>query len=169
MAKLKILIPLDGSEKSMHSLNWLKNIFTSEEVEVTLLHVLEVMYHSDNSGTVGTVDNKDFDIAAETSDNSGQIGTVGTGGEGGSYDAKKAEILSNKALDEGAKALKDYTFNTLSTHGSAPDSILKTASEGKYDIIIMTKSSVKGIARIIGSVTTKVVRNSEIPVIVVPE
>jgi nucleotide-binding universal stress UspA family protein len=33
----------------------------------------------------------------------------------------------------------------------------------------MTKSSVKGIARIIGSVTTKVVRNSEIPVIVVPE
>lgn len=169
MAKLKILIPLDGSEKSMHSLNWLKNIFTSEEAEVTILHVLEVIQHSDNSGTVGAVDNKDFDIAAETSDNSGQVGTIGTGGEVGSYDVKNAELLSNKDLDEVAKTLEGYTVNTLSTNGSAPDSILKLASEGKYDMIIMTKSSVKGIARIIGSVTTKVVRNSEIPVIVVPE
>lgn len=169
MSKLKILIPLDGSEKSMHSLNWLKNLFTTEEAEVTLLHVLEVMYYSDNSGTVGAVDNKDFDIAAKTSDNSGQVGTVGTGGEGVSYDAKNAELLSNKALDEVAKTLEGYAVNTLSTHGSAPDSILKKASEGKYDMIIMTKSNVKGIARIIGSVTTKVVRNSEIPVIVVPE
>ena len=44
MPKLKILVPLDGSEKSMHSLNWLKKIFTREEVEVTLIYVTERIY-----------------------------------------------------------------------------------------------------------------------------
>jgi nucleotide-binding universal stress UspA family protein len=36
-------------------------------------------------------------------------------------------------------------------------------------LIIMTKSSVKGISRIIGSVTSQVVRDSEVSVVIVPE
>lgn len=44
MSKLKVLVPLDGSEKSMHSIDWIKKFFTSEEVEVTLLHVVSVYY-----------------------------------------------------------------------------------------------------------------------------
>jgi len=47
--------------------------------------------------------------------------------------------------------------------------ILKEAKDGMYDLLIMTKSSVKGVSRIIGSTTSKVVRNSEVAVIVVPE
>jgi nucleotide-binding universal stress UspA family protein len=43
MPKLKILVPLDGTEKSMHSLAWLKKIFGKEEVEVTLIHVVEAL------------------------------------------------------------------------------------------------------------------------------
>ena len=31
MSKLKVLVPLDGSEKSMHSLDWLKKFYSSED------------------------------------------------------------------------------------------------------------------------------------------
>ena len=80
-----------------------------------------------------------------------------------------AKQKSNQALDVAEKELEGYKVSKLSATGFIPDVILEEAKGGKYDLIIMTKSSVKGISRIIGSVTTKVVRNSEIAVIVVPE
>ena len=43
MSKMKVLIPLDGSEKSMHSIDWLKKFFSHEDVEVTLMVVTEVI------------------------------------------------------------------------------------------------------------------------------
>ena len=44
LSKLKVLVPLDGSEKSMHSLDWLKKFFGKEELEITLINVIEVVY-----------------------------------------------------------------------------------------------------------------------------
>ncbi len=136
MPKLKILVPLDGTEKSMHSLVWLKKIFGKEEVEVTLIHVVEALFPGQ----------LEYD-----------------------YNPENAEGISNQVLDAAAKEIEGYTVEKLSVHGSAPDVILKQAKEGGFDMIIMTKSSVKGIARIIGSVTTKVVRDSEVSVTIVPE
>lgn len=136
MSKLKILIPLDGSEKSMHSIDWLKKFFKSEDVEITLFVVTEAV------------------LTKEV------------------LEANLVEHLTHEselALDAAAKMLDGYTFTKLNTTGRASDSILTEAKAGNYDIIIMTKSSVKGISRIIGSVTTQVVRNSEVAVVVVPE
>jgi nucleotide-binding universal stress UspA family protein len=135
MASLKVLVPLDGSEKSMHSLDWLKKIFTGEEVEITLMNVIERVY----TGEVVPL-NIEY-----TSDSSGRI------------------------LDEAERKLEGYKVNRLSPWGYSSDAILREAREGNYDMIVMTKSSVKGISRVIGSVTNKVVRNSEVAVVVIPE
>jgi len=144
MSMLKVLIPLDGSEKSMHSLDWLKKFLIPKNTEVTLFHVIEAI-HSNETFSVQDVEN--------------------TG------------LKSKEILDKAAKKLKDYNVDTLSTNykvnklntwGYSADLILKEAKEGNYDMIIITKSSGKGISRIIGSVTMKVVRDSEVAVVVIP-
>jgi nucleotide-binding universal stress UspA family protein len=53
--------------------------------------------------------------------------------------------------------------------GYIPDEILKKAEEGNYDVIIMAKSCKTGFLRMIGSVTSKVLKNAKIPVIVLPQ
>lgn len=136
MSKLKILIPLDGSEKSMHSLDWLKKFFSKEEADITLLYVTEIYYKGE------TIDVSAF---------------------------KNFENVGIQILDEAAAKVEGYNVNKVSVHGNVANTILKEASDGKYDLIIMTKSSIKGVSRIVGSVTSKVVRNSEVAVIVVPE
>jgi len=136
MHKLKILVPLDGTEKSMHSINWLKKFFSKDAADVTLIHVVEALFPGQ----------LEYD-----------------------YNPENAESLSNQVLASAAKELEGYTVEKLSKHGSAPDIILNEAKEGEFDMVIMTKSSVKGIARIIGSVTTKVVRDSVVSVVIVPE
>jgi nucleotide-binding universal stress UspA family protein len=136
MSKYKILIPLDGSEKSMHSIDWLKKFFSKEDTEVTLLYVTEVFYKGE------TIDISSF---------------------------KNFANVSNEVLDDASSKLEGYNVATISLHGHVSDMILKEAKDGMYDLLIMTKSSVKGVSRIIGSTTSKVVRNSEVAVIVVPE
>ena len=44
MTKKKILIPIDGSEKSLIALNYLKNNFKPEDVEVTVINVREIVF-----------------------------------------------------------------------------------------------------------------------------
>ena len=60
-------------------------------------------------------------------------------------------------------------MNKLIAMGFSSDVIVKEAKDGNYDMIVMTKSSVKGISRVIGSVTNKVIHHSEVAVVVVPE
>jgi nucleotide-binding universal stress UspA family protein len=139
MTKLKILVPLDGTEKSMHSLNWLKKLFGKEDTDVTLINVIEVYYEQRGGGMLASNELEDI------------------------------KNKSEKVLDEGASELKGYKVNKLSAMGFSSDVIVKEAKEGNYDMIIMTKSSIKGISRSIGSVTNKVLHHSEVTIVVVPE
>jgi nucleotide-binding universal stress UspA family protein len=136
MTKFKVLIPLDGSEKSMHSIAWLKKYFGKEDVEVTLLNVIVTFLSSE--------------ISVE-------------------HNIKAEEKQASELLDRAAKELEGYTVEKKFIYGFAPDAIMDTAKEGGYDMIIMTRSTVTGFARIIGSVTNKVVRNSVVSVVIVPE
>lgn len=43
MEKFKILVPLDGTQRSMHSLDWLKRIFSKADVSITLINVMETL------------------------------------------------------------------------------------------------------------------------------
>ena len=136
MTKIKVLIPLDGSEKSMHSIAWLKKYFVREDAEVTLLNVIVTFLSSE--------------ISVE-------------------HNIKAEEKESAELLDKAAKELDGYVVEKKFIYGFAPDAIMDTAKEGGYDMIVMTRSTVTGFARIIGSVTNKVVRNSEVSVVIVPE
>jgi len=136
MKKTKILVPLDTTERSMHSLNWLKIFFSKNDIEITLMNVKEVVLTNDMA-----IGDK-FEVLA-----------------------KESEL----SLDKAEKELEGYEVKKITTLGYAADQILKEAKEDNYDIIIMTKSTKKGIPRMIGSVTRKVVRNAQVPVIVLPE
>ncbi|HZW49149.1 MAG TPA: universal stress protein [Bacillota bacterium] len=146
MVKLKILVPLDGSEKSMHSLNWLKKFFGKEEAEITLINVIELSSYIPQLSSFGEGPLFDFSELYEIS--------------------KKR---SNETLDEAEKQLEGYRVTKLSTEGQSGSVILGTAKDGGFDMIVMTKSSVMGLSRLIGSVTSKVVRDSEVAVVVIPE
>ena len=136
MKKTKILVPLDTTERSMHSLNWLKNFFSKNDSEITLMNVKEVILTNDM-----VIEDK-FEVLAKE---------------------------SQLTLDKAEKELEGYEVKKITTLGYAADQILKEVKEGNYDIIIMTKSTKKGIPRMLGSVTRKVVRNAQVPVIVLPE
>jgi len=136
MKKIKILVPLDTTERSTHSINWIKKYFNKNDIEITLMNVREV-------------------IVAE--------------------DLLKQENLwdmreeSNLVLDEAAMELEGYAVEKFAVFGYASDQILKKAEEENCDLIIMTKSTKKGLVRMIGSVTSKVIKNAKATVIVLPK
>jgi nucleotide-binding universal stress UspA family protein len=78
---------------------------------------------------------------------------------------KKSKIV----LNEVSVKLEGYVVEKFFAVGYIPNEILKKAEEGNYDIIIMAKSSKTGLLRMIGSVTSKVLNNAKIPVIVLPQ
>lgn len=137
-SKKKILIPLDGTDRSLHSIDYVKQLFRKEDVEITLLNVLEIVIINDMmlSDTVVT----------------------------------NTQEESKSTLEKAKAQLQGYTVETSSTFGYAADEILRKAREEKFDIIVMTKSSKKGLARLIGSVTRKVLQEiTHSLLIVVPE
>ena len=136
MKKIKILVPLDTTEKSTHSLNWIKKYFDKNDIEITLMNVREIIVA------------EDLLIPAYLGD---------------------MEEESNLVLDEASMELEGYTVDKFATFGYASDQILKKAEKDNYDMIIMTKSTKKGLIRVIGSVTSKVVKNAKVAVIVLPE
>lgn len=136
MAKTKVLIPIDGSEKSMHSIAWLKKYFGKENTEVILLNVIVTFLSSE--------------VSVE-------------------HDIKSKEKESMDILENASKDLEGYEVKKKFVYGFAPDVIMETAKQEGCDMIVMTRSTVTGFARIIGSVTNKVVRSSEVSVVIVPE
>ncbi len=135
MPKLKVLIPLDGTDISLHSVDWLKKYFAPSEVEVTLINVMEVLY------------TREMFAVTEL--------------EGLQADSMKTLII-------GEAALPGYLVNKINVLGFSSDEILKEAKTGNYDMIVMTKSSLSGVGRFVGSVTSKVMRNSPTAVVVIP-
>lgn len=132
----KVLIPVDGSERSMHSIEWVKKLFKEDEVDITLINVIEIVLVNDK-----------VDIDQR-------------------YNAEK---ISNEFLEKAAEKLEGYDVKKYCTFGYAADRILKKAKLDKFDMIIMTRSTKKGLDKIIGSVTTKVVKNAENLILIVPE
>ncbi|MBU3182288.1 universal stress protein [Clostridium psychrophilum] len=138
MKKIKILVPLDSTQRSMHSLNWLKKVFSKDVISITIMNVMEMVI---TNNTVDPIQNE-FDNLGEQ---------------------------SKLYLDKAIKELDGYEVEKFTSWGYAGDEILKKTQKDSYDIVIMTKSSKKGLYRLIGSVTSKVVRNAQVAVIVIPD
>ena len=130
----KILIPLDGTERSMHSMDLVKNLYNKDEVEITLLYIKEDVKNM--------IMEEDL-IAAE----------------------KDMQRMTAPAVKE----LMGYKLTCEFGLIDPGSEIVKRAIMNSIDIIIMTKSTKKGLTRMIGSVTSYVVRNAPCIVMIVPE
>lgn len=134
--KKRILVPLDGTERSLHSLDLIKSIYSNKEVEVTLMNVKELVVMN------GLILQDEL---------------------------KRSEEIAKRILSEGERLLEGYKTKTYFTYGYAGEEILRTAKEEFIDVIIMTKSTKKGFTRVIGSVTSSVVKKASCIVMIVPE
>lgn len=135
MNKKKVLIPIDGTERSMHSLEFVKEIFPKDSVEVLIMHVKELVLINEM-------------IVAD--------------------EIKFAQELGEEILEAAKEKMKDYKTETYFTFGYPGDEIIKKANEENVGIIVMTKSTKRGLTRMIGSVTTNVVKRSKCIVMIVP-
>ena len=135
MNKRKVLIPIDGTERSMHSLEFVKEIFPEDSVEIILMNVKELVLINEM-------------IVAD--------------------EIKFAQELGEEVLAAAKEKMKEYETETYFTFGYPGDEIVKKATEENIGIIVMTKSTKRGLNRLIGSVTTNVVKRAKCIVMIVP-
>ncbi|WP_251862527.1 universal stress protein [Clostridium sp. Marseille-Q2269] len=136
MGKLKVLVPVDSSERSSYSLDLLKDMFDKKQVEVTLINVKEVKV------------NNIFLIQEKL---------------------RKLKAKSERVMNEAKQKIINlgYEYEMYSCFGIPADKIVEKAEKDNFDMIVMSKSNKKGLKKIMSSVTASVVKNSQIPVIVV--
>jgi nucleotide-binding universal stress UspA family protein len=147
----KFLVPLDGSgvgEAALkHVAELIPKLITAEvKYEVTLLQVITSLTH--------------YVVAGEAT---AQV----------PYTEKEIEYIKNKAreyLNKAGEGLRSKGANvkTKVATGKAAEEIVKAADEIKADLIAMSTHGRTGISRLtFGSVTDKVLRGANIPVLVV--
>lgn len=134
--KRKVLVPIDGTERSKHSLEFIKSIFPSDKVELIIMNVKELVFIN------GMIISDELTAAKE---------------------------MGDRILNEALKEVPEYKSETYFTFGYPGDEIVKKAKEDDIDIIVMTKSTRKGLTRMIGSVTVNVVKHAKCSVMIVPE
>ena len=141
----KILVPLDGSELSESVLNHVVTIATSCQVpEVVLLRVREPL---DNSVKIAL----DPEIAKELDQ---------------AYHDEAADYLKRiaKTLEQKGIAVKTEVLA-----GNPAQEIIKYSRDKDVDLIIMSTHGRSGFSRIVfGSVADKVIRQTEVPVLLKP-
>ena len=135
MNKRKVLIPIDGTERSMHSLEFVKEIFPKGSVDVILMNVKELVLINEM-------------IVSE--------------------EVKIAKELGKEILEAAKKKMQGYNVETYFTFGYPADEIINKARDEDVGIIVMTQSTKRGLSRMIGSVTTSVVKKAKCIVMVVP-
>ncbi|MDR3595163.1 universal stress protein [Clostridium sp.] len=135
MDKRKVLIPIDGTEKSMHSLDFVKEIFPKDSVDIIIMNIKELVLINEM-------------IVAD--------------------EIKFAQELGEEILEAAKEKMKDYNVETFFTFGYPGDEIIKKAQEENIGVIVMTKSTKRGLTRIIGSVTNSVVKRAKCIVMIVP-
>lgn len=149
----KVLIALDYDPTAQKVAEKGYAIAKSMGAEVTLLHVISDAHYYSTVGVnpiLGFTDHANVvPLLIENSEN--------------------LEIETLKFLDRTKAHLGDITIKTLANQGDSADSILKTAKEIGADILVMGSHSRRWLENILmGSVTEKVLKNTEIPLFIVP-
>jgi nucleotide-binding universal stress UspA family protein len=146
----KILVPLDGSERSMHALEKAVQIAKKFNGKITLIHVYSVAY---------PVSVSPFVPAPEVSTSTLVLKF-----------AEAARKAGAGILADGEKKVKaeGIQVQTLLKEGHTVEEILKTAREGEFDLIVMGARGLSKIKEIfLGSVSHGVTRHAPCPVLVV--
>ena len=82
---------------------------------------------------------------------------------------KESEKEIKSMLDRLKRKLQGYEVKTYYTIGDAGQEIIEKSIDGKFDLIVMTKSTKKNFIDSIGSVTLYVVKKSKCTEVIVPE
>lgn len=137
----RILVPVEGSERSMEGLRYALEHFP--DAEFTALHVV-------STGT--------GDISA-------------MGGAGGELpDQELDEEAAESVLRAAQEVASDYDIqlDTERIRGRPDRAIVKHVKDSDYDLVVLGSHGRDGVARVLlGSVAEKIVRRSPIPVLVV--
>lgn len=149
----KVLIALDWNPTAQKVAETGYLMAKAMKAEIMLLHVIadQVFYssaeYSPIMGFNGFMETAEFQLNSIES-------------------LKKA---SQKYLDKSKLHLGDKSIQTIVKEGDFADSIIETAKEFKADIIVMGSHSRKWLENIVmGSVTEKVLRHTNIPLFIIP-
>jgi len=149
----KVLIALDYDKTANKVADAGYSLANAMEAEVVLLHVIsDPIYYSSSeySPILGLTDSLGVDPL--------------------NFDSPdRLRKVSQHFLDEMKNHLKDENVQTLLQDGDFADSILKAAKNLHADIIVMGSHSHKWLENImLGSVTEKVLRQTTIPLFIIP-
>ena len=135
----KILLPIDGSPRSLRAIQAVKQTYNTDEVEVTILMVTPEPRPSkltDENDEVKPVE-EHVDIVVDP------------------QTAEETRLL----LDSFAKLLPGYKVETAQRLGKPGPEIIQFAKDGAFDSVLMTRSS-RGSTQKLGSVSTYIVSNA---------
>jgi nucleotide-binding universal stress UspA family protein len=140
----KILWPTDFSNISQKALPHVKSLTEQYGAEIHVLYVIEDVAHHD--GWYGAFEAKRVQELMEHASNTA---------------SKRLEQICEKYLDSCPLYIKHVAV------GDPAREILKLIDQEKVDLVVMSSHGAKGHFRF-GSVTEKVLKNSPVPVTVVP-
>lgn len=142
----KILLPVDGSKNSERAIEYAVTIGSDEASEILILNV---------------VDSKRYTSLPEDALTQDRELIVDQEGERVTQNAKK--II--ESFDEA----KDLKITTMTIEGHPATIIDKVSKNENIDLIVMASSGKHMVNRfLLGSVTEKTIRQSNVPVLVVP-
>ncbi|MEG0641953.1 MAG: universal stress protein [Clostridium sp.] len=134
----RILVPIDKSDKTLESIKTLTTLFPKEEVEIILLHVIDEI----------KIQSVDY-VSSEFMD--------------------AITTLSHTVLNRAGDLLQGYQVEKISTLGNPAKEIFDTIKNKNIHLVIMTKTGQGVLDKyIIGSVTSKIVKKSEVPIMIIP-
>lgn len=136
----KILLPIDGSPRSLRTIQEIKQSYDPKETEITILLVTpEPRPH-------------------KMTDDNDEVKPMPDHDEIKSVDENDAEV-SRQLLASFARMMPEYKVDTALRFGNPGPEIIGFAKEGGFDSILMTRSS-RGCTQKMGSVSTYIVRNA---------
>lgn len=157
----KILYPTDGSSIAESAIEHAQNQAKQHDATVHVLYVID----SEHIG-IGLASNLDFEggpgmVGAPTEDASGMVGSRPTGRE--DLEDEGTEIVTTVA-----KQFEGVKTETAVRFGSPYETILEYVDNAGIDMIVMSTHGRSGMQRyVIGSVTEKIVRFADVPVLTV--
>ena len=150
----KILIPLDGSDHSVHALQSAVQIAKKFSGRITLIHVYSV-------APLVSVSPLSSSTLTET-------GTLAPEVVSKLFEAARGAGTSILADGEMRVRAEGIQVETLLREGHTIDEILKTVKKGEFDLIVMGARGLSKIKEIfLGSVSHGVTRHASCPVLIV--
>ena len=147
----KVLIAVDYNPSAQKIAETGYRLAKEMNARTILLHVISdpTYYSSVNYAPIMGFENLSYPVEADT--------------------AEELKKVAQNYLDASKQHLGDETIETVVKNGDFGETILKTATDLKADIIVMGTHSRRGWEKILmGSVAEKVLRHSLIPLFIIP-